>query len=81
MMPIVGRCINCVRWASGCPEWWRWIKIKVSGRLSGKPGSREHVWGLRVLVCVRVLPGRLLYQRQRNRAAIYGKEKVYGSIP
>jgi hypothetical protein len=36
---------------------------------------------LRVLVCARVLPGQPLYQGQRNRAAIYGKEKVYGSIP
>ena len=57
------------------------IKIKVSGRLSGKSRLRGPVWGLRVLVGARVLPGQALYLRQRNHAVIHGKEKVYGSIP
>jgi hypothetical protein len=39
------------------------IKIKVSGRLSGKRCSRVPVWGLRTLVCARVLPGHALYLR------------------
>jgi hypothetical protein len=56
-------------------------KIKVRGRLRGNECLRGPVWGLWVLVCARVLPGHALYQGQRNRAAIYGKEKVYGSIP
>ena len=56
-------------------------KIKVSGRLNGKWRLRGPVWGLRVLVCARVLPGQALYQRQRDRSVVYGKEKVYGSIP
>jgi 8-oxo-dGTP pyrophosphatase MutT (NUDIX family) len=52
-----------------------------SGRLRGKScswGPFRRWW---VLICARVLPGHALYLRQRNRAAIYGKEKVYGSIP
>jgi hypothetical protein len=56
-------------------------KIKVRGRLRGKSRSRGPVWGLQVLVCARVLPGQLPYQRQWNRSVIHGKEKVYGSIP
>jgi len=62
---------------AGC---WQ-IKIKVSGRLSGKPGSREHVWGLWVLVCARALPGQALNLRLGNLPVMHGKEKVYGSIP
>jgi hypothetical protein len=38
-------------------------KIKVSGRLSGKRCSRGPAWGLRVLVCARVLPGQAFYLR------------------
>jgi hypothetical protein len=56
-------------------------KIKVSGRLSGKWCLRGPVWGLRTLVCARVLPDQAFYLRLQNRAVIYGKEKVYGSIP
>jgi hypothetical protein len=56
-------------------------KIKVRGRVRGKWRSRVLAWGLWVLACARVLPGQVFYQRQRNRAVIYGKEKVYGSIP
>jgi hypothetical protein len=56
-------------------------KIRVRGRLRSKSRSRGPVWGLRVLVCARVLPGHPLYQGQRNRSVIHGKEKVYGSIP
>jgi hypothetical protein len=56
-------------------------KIKVRGRLRGKSRSRGPVWGLRELAGARVLPGHALYQGQRNRAVIHGKEKVYGSIP
>jgi hypothetical protein len=37
----------------------RSCKIKVSGRLSGKLRSREHVPGLPVLACARVLPGQV----------------------
>jgi hypothetical protein len=33
------------------------FKIKVSGRSSGKSCLRGPVWGLRALVCARVLPG------------------------
>jgi hypothetical protein len=57
------------------------IKIKVSGRLSGESRLRVPVWGLRVLVSARVLPGQALYLRQRNHEVIHGKEKVGGSIP
>jgi len=53
----------------------------VSGRLSGKRCSRGPVRGLRTLVCARVLPGQAFYLPLQNRIAIYGKEKVYGSIP
>jgi hypothetical protein len=56
-------------------------KIKVRGRLRGKWCLRGPVWGSRVLVCARVLPGQPLYQRHRNRDVMHGKEKVYGSIP
>jgi hypothetical protein len=56
-------------------------KIKVSGRSSGKWCLRGPAWGLRALVCARVLPGHALYQGQRNRAVIHVKEKAYGSIP
>ena len=31
--------------------------------------------------CARVLAGQLAYLQLRNRRAIHGKEKVYGSIP
>jgi hypothetical protein len=41
-------------------------KIKVSGRLSGKRCSRGPVWGLRTLVCARVLPGQAFYLRLQN---------------
>ena len=57
------------------------IKIKVSGRLSGKLCSREPDWGLRALVCARVLAVQEPYMRLRNLPVIHGKEKVYGSIP
>jgi SMP-30/Gluconolactonase/LRE-like region len=55
-------------------------KIKMSGRLSGKWRSRGLVRRLRVPACARVRAGQTIYLGVRNRRAIHGKEKVYGSI-
>jgi len=62
---------------AGC---WQ-IKIKVSGRLSGKPRLRAPDRGSWVLVCARALPGQALNLRLGNLPVMHGKEKVYGSIP
>ena len=64
---------------------WRSVpggyKIKLSGRSSGKLCSWGPIWGLRALVCARVLAGQPVYLRLQNLPVIHGKEKVYGSIP
>ena len=57
------------------------IKIKVSGRSSGKPRLRGPVPGQRALVCARVLADQPFYLGLQNLPVIHGKEKVYGSIP
>ena len=69
----------------GCALRWRSVpggyKIKLSGRSSGKLCSWGPIWGLRALVCARVLAGQAVYLRLQNLPVIHGKEKVYGSIP
>jgi hypothetical protein len=62
------------------PDRWQ-IKIKVSGKVSGKWRLREPIRGLRLLVCARVLAGQAFYLGLQNLPVIHGKEKVYGSIP
>jgi hypothetical protein len=55
------------------PDW----RGKIGGRwlLAGACASS------RLLLRVSILPAHDLYGRHRDRMSVYGKEKVYGSIP
>jgi hypothetical protein len=57
------------------------VQDQSEGQIEGQPMLVRACLGLWALAWARVLAGQALYLRQRNRSAIYGKEKVYGSIP
>jgi hypothetical protein len=55
--------------------------LRVRGTLRGKMALGHADWSLSPLAYASVFPGQGLYQGQRDRSAVHGKEKVYGSIP
>jgi hypothetical protein len=65
----------------GMPEKIRNRKIKFGGSLGGRTpltSARRSQWPL---LRASVLPAQRLYDRLRDILLVYGKEKVYGSIP